>query len=70
MRNTFKLTGFVLALLAIMVFSGVVIAQETMSHEHMKMDAKTEAKTVTVTGEVIDTACYAEKLSAPSKADA
>ena len=60
MSKTFKFTGFVLAMLAIVIFAGIVVAAETMNHEHMKMDSKSDSKTITVTGEVIDTACYTE----------
>jgi len=65
MRITWKFVGLGLAIVAMLVFAGVVVAEDMsnmpgMTHEHKATD-KTESKTATITGEVVDTGCYAEE---------
>ena len=62
MSKTLKRTGLVLSLGALLVFSGLAMADDMsnmpgMSHDS-KMTDKSNAKTTTITGEVVGTACY------------
>jgi hypothetical protein len=60
MRSSFKVMGMMLSVSAMLAFASVAMSADTMagmSHEQKSTD-KSEVKTIS--GEVIDTGCYAE----------
>lgn len=62
MCKRLKLIGFALSVTAMMVFAGAILAEDMsnmpgMSHDS-KTDSKSESKSVTIKGEVVDIGCY------------
>ena len=62
MSNSVKFFGLLLSVMAMMLFARVAMSDESMagmSHDHKSM-SKSNTESKTITGEVIDVACYLE----------
>ena len=58
LRTLWNVTGLGMAILAMTTFASQTMAQEHAEHKHEEMSTKSEGKTITINGEVVDIACY------------